>query len=303
MSKTTAMQTVAPVSAIAHYQDITPKQQALLRNTLCKGADDDELALYITVCNRKQLDPFSGQIHGVKRWDSESRTKVMRYQTGIDGFRIMAHRSGVFGGMDPIQWCADDGVWRDVWLARTAPRAAKARVYRTDRERPIEVIAYWDMYVQVKQDGKPNQRWENGGPHMLAKCAEALAIRQAFPIECGGVYTDDELGRTDDDDAIDAEIVDERRPADISPSARAFMGDADIETDKEKLKDLYRRARNALRGADLDLVLAHITERGKNLTASETAPDPERDDPERMPSWDADFDPSDVTPDEIVEGA
>ena len=183
--------------APTHPGQLSREQIELLKRTICNGATDDELALFLQVCKSKGLDPFSGQIHAVKRWDSESKSMKMTYQTGIDGFRLIAERTGERDGEDPPEWCDDDGVWHDVWLKKEPPRAARVRVYRRGHGRPYVGIAAWDFYAQKKKDGSLLRNWNSGGSHMLAKCAEALALRKAFPAELSGIYAREEMAQAD----------------------------------------------------------------------------------------------------------
>jgi hypothetical protein len=149
----------------------------------------------------------------------------MTFQTGIDGFRILAQRTGKYAGQDEPQWCGADGKWTDVWLEPDPPRAARAGVYRHDFVKPLVRIAIFDEYVQTKKDGKPTSMWAKMPANQLAKCAEALALRAAFPEELGGIYTNDEMGQAENDQkAIQKETL-QRRLEETKPENKPQFQD------------------------------------------------------------------------------
>lgn len=162
------------------------EQIEFLKSTVAKDCTDNELALFGYVCARTGLDPFAKQIYAIKRGGR------LVIQTGIDGFRVIAQRSGEYEGQTLTQWCANDGKWVDVWTSDETPTAARVGVYRKGFREALYGVALYSEYCQT-YNGKPAEQWANRPAGQLAKCAEALALRKGFPQELSGVYANEEM--------------------------------------------------------------------------------------------------------------
>lgn len=178
-------------NAIVGSIEFSQEKIQLLKDTICKNASDSELQLFMHVSQRLGLDPFMKQIHMVPRpfWDGTQTRTVMSIQTGIDGYRLIAERSGKYmPGREPT-FTYDD---RKMLFSATS---YVKKLGPDNQWHEIASTAFYDEYVGLKKDGTPTAMWKDKPHIMLAKCAESAALRRAFPAEMSGVYTDEEMER------------------------------------------------------------------------------------------------------------
>lgn len=164
--------------------EYTTAQVDLIKKTVAVGCSNDELALFLEVCKGSGLNPFMKQIYAIKRGDK------MTVQTGIDGYRLLAARTGALAGIDDATYNSEDDA-HPAWASVTVWRFVQG--HRV----PFTAKARWSEYAQVNRDGNPSGLWGKMPFLMLAKCAEALALRKAFPAELSGVYTAEEMDQAD----------------------------------------------------------------------------------------------------------
>ncbi len=150
----------------------------LIRRTVAAGASADELELFFHQARRAGLDPLAKQIYFVKR---QGKGVV---QVGIDGLRLIADRTGQYAGSDDAEFTGE--------TKSGYPAAAKVVVYKmvSGQRCPFGATARWDEYFPGDSQGF---QWKRMPHAMLAKCAEALALRKAFPADMSGLYVHEEM--------------------------------------------------------------------------------------------------------------
>lgn len=210
----TALQVAPPQADLRFSADETK----ILKETIMPGASDGELLLFGKVCQQTGMSPFARQIFPVSRevWNPEKKYKEKKwsFQTSVDGFRLVAQRSNEYEGQTAAQWCGGDGVWKDIWLVNDFPKAARVGVYRKGFREPLYAVAVWESYVQkYSKDGKEcvGPMWQKMPELMIAKCAECLALRKAFPQELSGIYSVEEMAQA------------ENPPSQLNPHAPSNM--------------------------------------------------------------------------------
>jgi len=175
-----------------------PQFLQLLRDVYFRGCDEIEFKFAIETCRHLGLDPIARQIWFIKIWDRELKREVMTPIVSIDGLRSRAERTGKYRGQLPPEWCGQDGVWRDVWLDDGPPSAARVGVLREGFEAPVYGVVTYRSFVRRTKEGKPMALWGTAPDHMLAKCAEANALKKAHPLELGGHFKIQDVDQWED---------------------------------------------------------------------------------------------------------
>lgn len=164
--------------------EFTDDQVNLIKKQIAPNATTDELNLFLYQCKRTGLDPLTRQIYFMKR--RQGNESKMTVQTSIDGFRVIAERSGDYGGQDEPEFIEDD---------KGNVKCAKVKVYRFKGEQRYCAavgVAYWSEYVPMSGQ---DFMWKKMPHTMLSKVAEALALRKAYPQDLSGLYTGDEMAQ------------------------------------------------------------------------------------------------------------
>lgn len=163
----------------------------LLRRQKCANMSDDQFAVFRHAIERFRLDPFASQIYATVRTSRGKESVVI--QTGIDGYRLIADRTGLYAGNDD-----------PVFDNENKPTKATVSVYKIvgGQRCPFTATARWDQYFPGEAQG---MMWKRMPHLMLGKCSEALALRKAFPAELAGLYTTEEMQQANLDQPVKAD--------------------------------------------------------------------------------------------------
>lgn len=182
------------LSIASEQLEFTDNQIAVLEHLGVSAASTADLNVFFHAAKRTGLDPFAKQIYMISRQGKQT------IQTGIDGYRVVGHREAAKRGetvsVSAPHWGNDDGRWFEFWSKKWGfPTAARITVYRNGQ--PFTAVALFDEYAGRKYDGGLNSMWSSRPAGQLAKCAEALAWRMAFPQDLAGIYTAEEMEQAD----------------------------------------------------------------------------------------------------------
>ena len=215
----------------------TDSELKALKNQYASNASQEQFDLWIAECRTRGLVPVKDvvlQMRATKEYNPETRQKEFVKKavhiTTIQALRKLAERTGKYAGQLPSVWIylgADgDRTESDIPLPESngsktprIPWVAKVSVLRTGFQHPITVPARFEAYAQYYSDGGSkslNSTWANRGPEQLEKCAEALALRKAFPEELGGLYLQEEF--TDEETVAATAQPESVQKTDLSPN-------------------------------------------------------------------------------------
>jgi phage recombination protein Bet len=183
-----------------------------MRDTVARGANDNEFKLFCAIARSTGLNPFLKQVWFIKgkKYQNKKGEWVdppAQIMTGIDGYRAIANSHAQFDGVELL-------VDRD---AHQKPRRCTAKVYRKDRKYPAVAEVLFSEYYKSGINGNQST-WDKNPTVMIEKVAESLAIRRAFPLEVGAIRTFEEMGvdetdlsQDEKDAAIETESVNDTR--------------------------------------------------------------------------------------------
>lgn len=217
------------VSTLGH-DEYEKRQLALIRRTVAADTNDDEFNLFAHTARHLRLDPLRRQIYAFVYNKDKPAKRRMSIVVAIDGFRAIADRTGAYRpDEDEPSFELDPGLKGPSNPAGLVKATVRVHKHAHGAWHKVTASAYWEEYAPLKEEWSEvvrkdtGQTWPDGNPKyrvdpapgatkvstldtsgnwgkmprlMLAKVAEALAIRKAWPDDLANVYAPEEVERS-----------------------------------------------------------------------------------------------------------
>jgi phage recombination protein Bet len=223
---------------LGNYIDKTdPKNHVMMPRPI------GDLRYFFLQVSQMKLNPFKKQVHAWYVWDSSIKAEKMVVVTGIGGFRSIAQRAAkpLYAGSGEPEYEEFTDEDED---KKGLPKVAKVKIYaynpmNGNREHVATGVARWDEYARYEDEWKwdadkqkkvktgstkLNSTWEQRPYGQLAKCAEALGLRQMWPDELGGLYVTEEVDhmRARQVPELETPAVEDDREAKVKEAVEAY---------------------------------------------------------------------------------
>jgi phage recombination protein Bet len=251
------------------------------RNGPKQLADRPTVEAFLLHCRRTGLDPIARQIYAIRR------SGKWQTQVSIDGARLVAERTGDYEGQTDPEWSNDGVTWSIAWSATPEnefPRFARVGVYRRGHRDAMRVVARWESYAvydDVWENGnktgakKVSSMWGKMPDLMLAKVAEMLALRKAFPQDLSGLYSSEEMDQAGQPKQA-AQVPAQPALMEPEPSGRDWVAEARTKASTADINALWSEVPQHERSPEL---LASVRAVGVALAqeaAAQPSPEPEK---------------------------
>lgn len=285
MSNVVPMQTLAPLRS----RDYTPEQMALIKRTVAADTTPDEFNMFVEIARRAGLDPFRRQLYCVVYNKDNAEKRKVSFITGIDGFRAVAARNGDYRPDDEEPAFEIDETLRGPSNPAGLRKAVVKSFKRHGNEwHPVVGVAYWTEFAPMKDGveggfkwvdtgekwpdtGKPKRRkvpvvdgeevvrvpsgkWADMPFVMLAKCAEAQALRKGWPEDLSGIYSPEEMERPMLDvtpsQAVDQHAQEQRLKLVGATNAVPILWEAGKPLELVPVGQMHDRAAEFIRGSE-----------------------------------------------------
>lgn len=231
-------ETVSAPLIASRRRDYSAAQLTLIRRTVARNCTDPEFDEFMAVALQCGLDPMRRQITPlILNAEDANRRRLVPWAT-IDGLRVIAARQGDYRPMEsaPLIECDPDRINADrnpLGIVRTEVRAWK---HWDGAWFPVVGEAWWDEYAPLRESGVVDDQghrtsavkmtletsWARMGRVMIAKCAEAQALRRGWPDLLSGLYGEEELHALRLADQTASEVINQRDRLKIVSSEHAL---------------------------------------------------------------------------------
>lgn len=196
-----------------------PSQLEILKNSVFPGFTDDDLKYAIEFAQSVKLNPIRGELHMLKQNYKDKSTGQWLYKLTpyipVQGYRVIAHRSGMLEQIIGPFWVDEQNVEHKILPPGSKLHAATAAIKRKDYPQPFWAVVYW-----IETGGsEPTGNWAKMPRHMLGKTALARALREAFPTEIGGTYSEEEVELFGDPEEMRVEVSQGHTRPDVKKTA------------------------------------------------------------------------------------
>lgn len=214
--------------------------KALVDSVFPSAKTVNGVMLALQYCKDRKLDIMKKPVHIVPMWNSALGREVETVWPGINEYRTTASRTGQWAGNDECKFGpirtegfkekATRGRGQNSYVAEAEcapfafPEWARVTVYKIMGGQRVPFVGPKVYFKEIFSGEKglrvPNEKWRTSPRQMLEKCAEAAALRRAFPEELGNDYTAEEMaGKEYAGDPIQARR-DEFTDQSVAPEAK-----------------------------------------------------------------------------------
>lgn len=220
----------------------------VLQSSLYPGAALPSIKMVLGYCKAAGLDPMRKPVHIVPMWDGKAKQMRDVVMPGVGLYRTDAARTGEYAGITEPEFGPD--VTEELGGVQiTYPLWCRVTVSRRSGDNVATFTAreFWkENYATAGKDTPaPNAMWKKRPYGQIAKCAEAQALRKAFP-EVGSQPTADEM------EGKDMEPPERHMGAAdvVQPPALPEFTEAELTKRADKVREFYSK------GKDADTIIA-----------------------------------------------
>lgn len=184
-------------------KSFSDEQIEIIKNVIARGLTENEFKMFLYICNRHNLDPIAKQIYAVKRGGQ------LTIQTGIDGLRLIAERTGKYTPGKRTEYSYDE---KGNLLSATA----YVKKYSGGEWHEISSTAFMNEY----RSNTPN--WKQMPHVMVEKCAESRALRRAFPADLSGIYSEEEMQQHESKEIATPSLITEEKASELTEMVKDY---------------------------------------------------------------------------------